>query len=157
MPGSATLDPDVLIDDLVTDVIDGLRGDLHPQFGIRAYRLFTVQRVFASGRVGQGSFVDTEVEIDPQPVVDQWDGFRYQLANCGLDELGEIRVREVSLSYTYGELTGRPLAAGTQWLLRLAEAHGQENPSRFFIHNRPPFVDREKDMGWVLWLRKAQG
>lgn len=158
MPGTAVLDPNVLVDDLVTDVIDGLRGDLHPLFGIRAYRLFTILRTFPSGRVGDGAFTEIATELDPQPLVEVWDGMRFELKDCGLDELGIIRVREVSLTYTEAELIGpKPLAAGQQWFIRLNDAHGQLTSPKFFFHTRPPYVDRNRDMGWVMWLRAVRG
>lgn len=158
MPGSAILDPTVLVDDLVPDVIDGLREDLHPQFGIRAYRLFTVLRSYSGRHIGEGSFTDVETEIRPQPLVEVWNGLRFELRDCGVDELGEIRLREVSLTCNEADLIGpKPLSRGQQWLLRLAEAHGQANRNKFFVHTRPPYVDREKDMAWVLWLRSAEG
>lgn len=158
MPGSAILDPTVLVDDLVPDVIDGLREDLHPQFGIRAYRLFTVLRSYTGAHIGEGPFSDVVTEIRPQPLVEVWNGLNFTLRDCGVDELGEIRLREVSLQCTEADLIGpKPLARGQQWFLRLDEAHGQATRAKFFVHTRPPYIDREKDMAWVLWLRSAEG
>lgn len=153
MPGSAVLDPDVLVDSLVTDVIDGLRGDLHPAFGVRAYRVYTVLRQWSGRSVGEGSYQDTETEIDPQPFVARWDGLRFNLEPCGIDELGEIVLTEVSLTYTEAELTGRPLEQNQQFMIKLTDAHGQQSTEKYFIHTKPPYVDREEDMGWVVWLR----
>lgn len=155
MAGSATLDNNVLVDSLVTDVIDGLRRELHPQFGVRPYKVFTVLRTYAGESLGEGGFEDVETEIDPQPRVAQWDGKRYDLTPAGLDENGEVRLTEVSLTYTHDELTGGTLEGNQQFFFKIAEAHGQGNPDRYYILSRPPFVDREKDMGWVLTLRAA--
>jgi hypothetical protein len=160
MAGSAILDPDVLIDDLVPDVIDGLRSELHPEFGVRAYRVFTVLRTWSGKTTGEGSVAEVETELDPQPRVQRWDGYKFELATCGLDDLGEIKLTEVSLTCTHKDLTGKDdateLGKNQEFLIKLTEAHGQGNPVRFFQHTRPPFVDREKDMGWVLWLRSAK-
>lgn len=157
MPGSAILDPDVLVDSLVTDVIDGLREDLHPQFGVRAYRTFTILRTWSGQIVGEGTASDVVVELRPQPRVAVWNGMEYRLEPCGLDLEGDIKLTEVSLTYTQAELDGGgALAANEQWLFRLDEAHGQAQRSKYFIHNKPPFVDREKDMAWVLWLRSVE-
>lgn len=153
MAGSAFLDPDVLVDDLVP-LIDELRGDLHPEFGVRAYRVFACKRV-SSGRFpgeGKASIVDVG-EILPQPRVWTWDGLRWGLEACGLNEMGEIKLTEISLTYTDADLTGGDLPGNVQWMFRLEEAHGQGTPPRFFVHVRPPFIDREKDMGWVAWLK----
>lgn len=157
MPGSAILDPNVLVDDLVPDVIDGLRGDLHPQFGIRAYRVFTLARQWSSGVIGKGSPTDTVTEILPQPLIEVRGSLRFELKDCGVDELGEIKLREVSLSYTEAELVGpKPPPKGLQWFIRITEAHGQATRDKDFIHTRPPHVDREKDMGWILSLRSVE-
>jgi hypothetical protein len=158
MSGSAVLG-DNLVDSLVTDVIDGLRRDLHPQFGVRPYRAWLVTRTW-SGEIpgeGEGTPVDIEVELDPQPRVMAWGGYEIELDKCGLDEAGEIVLKEVSLTYTHAELTGGALAPNQEFFIKLTEAHGQGNPVRYFTHTRPPFVDREKDMAWILWLRKVEG
>lgn len=155
MGGHADLDPEnVLIDGLVADVIDGLRGDLHPQFGVRPYRVFTIRREWAGEAVGEGEvYQDRETELVPAPRVMNLG--RYEQERGGINERGETVVKEVSLTYAFGELTGdgMGLAANEQWLIRIDDGAGQGNPSRYYTHNRPPFVDREEDMGWVLYLR----
>lgn len=153
MAGHADLDPDVLVDSLVTDVIDGLRGDLHPQFGVRPYRVFAVRRSWTGGEIGVGAPLDRETELEPQPRVQNLG--RYEQTPGGINESGEVKVTEVSLTYSFEELTGEgaQLSAGEEWLIRIDDGAGQGNPSRWFTHARPPFVDREKDMGWVLYLR----
>ena len=160
MAGTAVLDPDVLVDSLIEDVIDSLRGELHPEFGVRAYRVFTVLRTWSGGAVGRGSKTDTEVELLPQPRVDVWDGRKFEMATCGLDEGGDVRLSEVSLTYTHAELTrglgsGTTLAANQQWLYRIAEANGQAQPSTYWVLSKSPFVDREKTLGWIVWLTLA--
>lgn len=158
MAGSAVLDPDVLVDSLVTDVIDGLREDLHPPFGVRAYRAFTVRRRWSGRLVGEGAAADAVVELRPQPLVAVWDGLRYSLEPCGLSVAGQVRLTEVSLTYTQAELDGGgALGRNEQWLIRLDEAHGQASKSRLYTLERPPHVDRVKDMGWILWLTAHGG
>ena len=158
--GVAALSDDVLVDSLVPDVIDGLRDDLHPQFGVRAYRLYRVIRTWTGAIEGEGTFTDEAHELRPQPMVAVWDSlanaFRYVQGACGIEELGEIRLTEVSLTYTHGQLTGQPLAANQQHFLALGEAHGQGQPTYLFTLAKPPHVDRVKDMGWVLSLRRVQ-
>lgn len=154
MGGSAVLSPDVLVDSLVTDVIDGLREDLHPQFGVRPYRTYTVRRTWSGSIVGEGTATDVAVELRPQPRVQE--KTTWEPGPNGMVRVGEFLLTEVSLSYTYAELTGGAVAANAQWLIRIDEAHGQGNPSRYFTIARPPAVDREKDMGWVLALRPVQ-
>ncbi len=156
LTGSAVLDDDVLVDALITDVVDGLREDLHPQFGVRAYRMYRVIRTWTGATEGEGSFTDDAVELRPQPLVSTWDGFKYVQQACGIEELGDVRVTEVSLTYTHADLTGKPLAANQQVFIALGEAHGQAQPTRMFTFARPPFVDRVKDLGWSILLQRVQ-
>ena len=156
MAGSATLDPDVLIDDLVTDVIDGLRSELHPLFGVRAFNVSTVVRTWSGGSVGDGTFTDVEVVLDPQPLVHPFTSFRRDMEPCGFDDAGGVKLTEVSLSYTYTELLACPAPTGSEHLIKITEAHGQGSPVRYFVHKRQPYPDRIKDMGWVLQLELVE-
>jgi len=157
VPGSAILDPDVIVDSLVTDVIDGLREELHPQFGVRAYRVYTVKQTWSGKVVGEGAVSEVVSEIRPQPKVLEWgDSLRLDLKNCGLDEIGEIRLIEWSLTYTQAEVDGGPLGKNQAWFIRIGEAHGQASRDFETVHNRPPFIDREKNMGWVVWVRPVK-
>lgn len=153
MAGSATLDPNVLVDSLVTGVIDGLRDALHPQFGVRPYRVFAVRRAWSGDVAGMGSFQDTETELTPWPRVARWDGMSYQHMEIGRESEGMVKVTEVSLTYTFDELVGANLCRHEQWFIKITEANGQGTPPMYFTHAKPPYVDRERDMGWVLWLR----
>lgn len=155
--GAAVLDSDVLVDSLVPDVIDGLREQLHPDFGVRAYRVYRVIRTWSGDVEGDGDPTDAAAELRPQPRVKIWDGIRWVAAVCGIRELGEVRLTEVSLTYTEEQLTGQPLDKNQACFLAIAEAHGQGSETRLFGNTRPPFIDREKDMGWVLSLRRVEG
>lgn len=157
LTGEAVLSSTVLVDSLVEDVIDGLRESLHPDFGVRAYRAYRVIRTWAGQRPGEGAATDDVAELRPQPRVQVWSGLRWELAACGVIEMGEVKLSEVSLTYTEAQLTGGGALRANQALyIGLAEAHGQAQRRALFVHARPPFVDREKDMGWALWLQKAQ-
>lgn len=163
MAGSATLDPTVLLDSLIP-VADKLRADLHSSFGVRAYRVFTVHRTWSGRTLGEGVVTEVVTEIGapgdivPSPKVHRWDGMRYSLEPCGLDELGQIKLSEWSLTYTEAEVIGDRAAMGKseEWLIRLDEGHGQESRSKYFVHTKPPYIDREKDISWVCWLRSVQ-
>lgn len=152
MPGSAILDPDVLIDSLIEDVVDGLRDELHPQFGVRPFRVYTVTRVWSGGYEGEGEFTDTEVELTPQPKVHPFSDLRRTQEPCGFDMAGAVKLTEVSLTYTQAELLACEAPAGTQHLIKIAEAHGQAQAPKYFGHARAPYPDRDKDIGWVLYL-----
>lgn len=156
LTGTAVLDDDVLVDALVPDVIDGLREDLHPDFGVRAFRVYRVIRTWTGSVEGEGTSSDVGVELRPQPLVSVWDGFRFVQATCGLEELGDVRLTEVSLSYSYADLTGSPLTPNQQLFIAIGEAHGQGQPTRMFTLARPPFPDRVKDLGWSIALHRVQ-
>lgn len=157
--GEAVLDPAVLVDSLVPDVIDGLREDLHPAFGVRAYRCYRVIRTWNGKTAGEGSMVEDTAELRPQPRVMVWDGMHFVQATCGIRELGEVRLSEISLTYTEAQLTGRGLGLGKnqELFIGIAEAHGQATEPRLFGHTRPAFIDREKTMGWMLYVRVVDG
>lgn len=165
MPGSATLDPAVLLDDLV-ELADDLREDLHEDFGVRAFEVYTVTEVFESGRIGEGASVVTETELRPKPLVKPYapGGINSTLQACGLDEAGFIDLEQISISYTEAELTGHPVVdevmqdipSGTRFFYRLRDAHGQEGSFRDFKLSGPPFPDRIKTIGWKARLIKIE-
>lgn len=159
MAGSATLDPDQLVDGLVAD-IDDLRG-LADEFGTRPYRLFAVTRSWDGDDVGEGDSHDDLVELTPPPKVEPFLELGYKLQPCGIDEAGVVRLTEVSLSNTLQDLVGYPpggaLDGGVERVFLLRENYGQAQPDRVFYLDRAPAPDREKTIGWVLWLRKVRG
>ena len=151
--GNATLNPDVLVDSLVSDVIDGLRESLHPDFGVRAYRVYRILRTWSGRQLGQGVMTDSALELRPQPLVHVWDGLKYEQATCGINEAGDVMLSEVSLTYTEAQLTGGgALPMNQELLIGIAEAHWQGTRRRVYTHAKPPYIDRIKTMGWRLWL-----
>lgn len=157
MPGSAILGTN-LVDSLIPGVVDGLRGDLHPLFGVRAFRVYTLRRTYPSGVIGGGIFTDVLTEITPQPLVKPWH-LRYDLEPCGLNEAGYVSLSEVSLTYTEAELTGFgegiALPHGVAWYIKITDAHGQGIEPRYFVIDKPCFPDRIKNIGWNMYLRKV--
>lgn len=154
MPGSATLDSTVLVDDLL-DVIDDVRGDLHPALGVRQYRVFTVLRTWSGEERGAGSFSEVETELLPQPLVEAFhESLGPRLVPAGLDDAGFIRLRELSLTYTAAEISGPPLDANQEWVIRLRDAYGQGEPQRDFVV-KGTYPDRLKDIGWTVSLSRA--
>ena len=151
MPGSAILGTN-LVDSLVTGVIDGIREALHPQLGVRQFRVFAVTRRFS----GAG-FVDEELELRPQPLVDGYSfiqnrSVRYVQKDCGIDEEGVVNLSEISFTYTEAELTGLGLPNGTDFYIKITDALGQGIPDRYFQPAGPPYPDRIEGMGWQLRL-----
>jgi hypothetical protein len=153
MPGSATLGTK-LIDPLVS-VLDDIRTTVNTDLEVRQFRVWTVQRSYSSGTIGDGDYTDVTTEITPRPIVESWMGsLGRSLEPCGIDEAGLVRLTEVSLSYTYAELTGGSLAAGIDWFIKLTDAHGQGQPDRWFTIAKPPYPDRIKTIGWIVELQR---
>jgi len=145
-----------LVDELVPDVIDGIREDLHPELGVRQFRMFLIERTYASGTIGDGPFVDAVVEVRPQPLVEPY-MTEQKLEPCGIDEAGFVMLREVSMTFSEPELTGGDVDAtdGGDFFIRLDDAHGQLIPSTYWRNAKRPFNDRIKDMGWIMKLVPA--
>lgn len=154
--GAATLNSNVLVDSLVPDVIDGLRDELHPAFGVRAYRVYRVIRTWTGKAVGEGRHSDDAAELRPYPRVAVWTGLKYVQATCGIRELGDVQLSEVSLTYSAEQLDPRALGKNQECFFALGEANGQGSPLMVWAHAAPPFIDREKTMGWILMLRRAE-
>lgn len=156
--------PDLnLVESLVEPLIDSLRADLHPQMGIRPYRVYVVTETW-SGRVqGQGSVTTSEVELTPQPLVEPWRQMNLELDRCGIDEAGFVSLKEVSLTYTYETLTGQAVVNNAaqstpknqRVMYRIDDAQPaiSNQPGRYFTLARPPFRDTEHNLGWEIRLR----
>jgi hypothetical protein len=157
LAGAAVMS-DNLVDNLVPDVIDGLRDALYPDFGVRAYRVYRVIRTWTGDVPGEGTYTDDAAELRPQPRVLEWSAMQRRLAAAGMQDLGEVMLEEVSLTYTESQLTGRgALAANQQQFIAIGEANGQLQPSVLYTHARPPYCDRMKSLGWVVYLTRAEG
>lgn len=151
----STLDPDQLVDSLVP-VIDDLR-DLGRTFGIRQYRLHTLIRTWSGDEVGDGTSSDSvPIEILPRPLIKPMRWLHNRLEPCGLIEAGYCDIEEVSLAYSFADLHGPTLTVKQRWLLSVSEGYGQGQPTRYFVHDRPPYADREKTIAWMLWLKAVQ-
>jgi hypothetical protein len=156
MAGNATLNPNCLIDNL-TPMIDQIRSSLYPAFGIDSFRVFTVLRTWAGQMVGEGDYTDVVNELSPPPRIEQWNGYKWVLLAAGAHEDGEIRLSEVSLTYTYKDLVGDldPAQRNQQFFYRFTDAHGQGQEDRLLRQNRPPQVVRDSKRlipGWCMWL-----
>lgn len=161
MGGSAVLGTN-LVDSLIPDVVDGLRGDLHPDFGVRQWRVYLAKRNWPSGRIGEGTPASwVETEITPQPLVKYQSergagsDIEFTYDACGLEVSGEITLYEVSLTYTEPELLGIPISDSQQFAYVLRDAHGQSMIPRYYIVAAPPYPDRIQDIGWRIRLRAA--
>lgn len=156
---ASTLDTSLV--DRLLPTIDRLRGNLLPKFGVRQYEVRIVRRTWTGEERGDGIFLDSEVVLTPPPLVQVGapPGFRYDVRPQGREEEGLYKVTELSLArYQESDLTGGndlPKQVEFFWLLK--DAHGQGVLSRAFFPAAPPAPDREKTLGWVVYLRRAEG
>lgn len=154
----ATLDTS-LVDDLVP-TIDSLRAELLPAFGVRAHTVYLVRRQWSGAKrlIGEMTII-SEIEMSPPPLMT--DGAprttetRYELKSHGRDEEGEVQASEISLTYTEAELTGGVIAPNEEFFWKVVDAHGQEQRVRYYVPAAPPRVDREKSIGWMVILKRA--
>lgn len=154
MPGSATIGTS-LVDDLLS-VVDDLRTELPTDMGIRQWRVFVVRRTWSGDERGQGTYTESELELVPRPVV-RFGGLSHKSNPEGRDEDGDVVLTEVSLTYTETELGGDgTFADNVELFYRLDDAMGQGTPSRIFVPRKPPFPDRERDIGWRIVLTRRQ-
>lgn len=156
----STLDTS-LVDKLVPTV-DRLRSTLLPKMGTRAYAVSIVVRAWSGGQVGEGtvSFI-SQIDLDPPPLVN-WEGRAFVLdpmRGCGLTEVGECMLAEISLTLTEAELLGTAdggLGPARECYYRISDAHGQEIRPTFWVLAAPPTPDRERGIGWMVKLRKYE-
>jgi hypothetical protein len=159
MGGSAILGT-TLVDELVPDVIDGIRGDLHPELGVRQFRVYVVTRTYASGIIGEGTYTDVEIELDPQPLVLPYSdrlGAGFKMEPCGIDTADWVKLKEISMTYTEAELGSYAVEfpAGDEIFIKITDAYGQGIPTTYWRHHVRPFNDRIKDMGWQCTLKST--
>jgi hypothetical protein len=125
--------------------------------GTRPFKAEVVRRRWSGPRRGDGAAgQESAITISPPPRV--LDALRHDLVAAGLQEVGDLIVTEVSLTYTEAELTGQPLGQGEEvyWRLSAADGTGQGVAPRYFTLSKPPWPDREKDLGWTVTLRRAE-
>lgn len=160
MPGSATLDPNVFADSLIS-VVDDIRRDIKEGMGFRQFYvdLVTVTHVPREAG-GPRNSVSVLTRLDPLPFVEPYEEQRNApmkrvMQPCGIDETDKVKVTQVSLTYTEAELTGKDLPKGTEFYWRLTDAQGQSTCERFFTIDRPPYPSRNCCPGWLIVLRRA--
>lgn len=154
MARNATLG-DNLVDQLVP-LADDLRGSFYPAFGTRQYRVFIVRRRWSGAERGQGvATVVNEVEIDPIPEV-RFGGGRFASQPAGFEDSDVAVLREVSLTFSEAELTGKPTLKTEEFYYRIVEGHGQKSAPRYYMLDGIPLGDREKTIGWIVPLRRVE-
>jgi hypothetical protein len=149
-----------LLDNLIGSVVDPLRAQLYPLLGNKQHQVHLVRRTWSGGARGSGTAtVTVDVTITPAPAVqfeNDEQAQHYELEGSGRSEEGHAVVSEVSLQYTEADLTGGAIAVGDEFYYRIVDGQGQSIQNRYYVLDRPPVPDREKTIGWMLWLRRVQ-
>lgn len=147
-----------IVDKLIPKV-DAIRAKLYGLAGTRQHAVHVVRRRWDGGRrnVGAATIV-SDAAMSPPPAVLDAKGkpLSYEATPIGRDEEGEIELHEVSLTMTEAELLGTPIAANEEWYFRVTDAHGQGIRPRYYVPSKPPRADREKEIGWIVYLKRAE-
>lgn len=124
-----------VVDSIRRDVIDGA-------LELRLHAVVVRTRVWDGGRPGLGTATDTDVTLDPVPKV-RPPSPREKAAAPGFYEDGDRVVDKLSPDYTEAQLTGRPIAAGSEvfWLIDGDEYRVVGQPLEGFL-------------GWKVHLRR---
>lgn len=151
-----------LVDQLVP-LVDELRSDLMPEMGIRQYAVYLVRRRWSGvrrGAAGTSPTIISDVLMDPPPrvIIPNNEGaLHYEMTEAGRQEEGLIQLTEISLfQFTEADLTGSPIGPNEEFYYRVVDAHGQSIKTRYYVLESPPTADREKDIGWTLFLKRAE-
>jgi len=154
----STLDSS-LVDTLVP-VVDSLRAALYPLMGTGAYQVHLVRRRWSGARRSQGTpSIVSDTVLSPQPRVkfpDNEQALGFEAEATGRQEEGNVDLTEVSLQYTEAELTGEPISLTDEFYYKLVDAHGQQIKARYYVPRKPPIADREKNIGWTIYLKRVE-
>ncbi len=145
-----------LVEDL-GGTVDDLR-QLYTEFGLRPYRVFSVVEVWSGGESGRGdASIESEVELLPTPLVHDMKTIRGVSKAAGLDEVGGIKLTQISPRYTEDDVRTifhtQPLPKDRDGYLevRVDERDGVTKRRRFTVKGTP-FRDTEK-FEWSVRLR----
>lgn len=124
-------------------LVDELR-QLHTDFGLRPYRVFSVVIGYSGGEVGRGTAsVVSEAELLPTPKLVDMKSVRGISRPAGFDEEGNITLRQISPRYTEDDISEiffqQPLPKGSLGFLevRVDERDGSTKRRRFTVKGTP--------------------
>jgi len=156
---NAVLDSELYADALV-GICDTIRDEIHGALGTRPYKTSIVTRRWSSGRVGEGSYTDTVVQLKPDPEVIRSGGNRKDPG--GQSGVNKATLRCVSLTYTEDELYNREKTPGVEVVYMLERQFGGEPNARreFFEVDNSPQPEHGGEpgdrIGWRIDLHEVE-
>lgn len=144
-------------------VVDTLR-DIPVQFGLRPYEVHLVRTRWTGGERGVGyEVVISDTPILPTPLITSLDGVQRIVNAVGLDEIGSVRLEQVSGRYAEGFLSGtdaqgNPQDPDTQCYYEVQfptpGTISDGAPRRRFFPSSAPSYDASRFM-WTLTLERS--
>lgn len=144
----------------VADCVRQVATDL----GARPYTVHMIKTRWSEGERGYGvEEVIDDTEILPVPKVDSLNAVSLQLQSIGLDEIGDLRITEISPRYTEFQLLGKtpegnPLDRNESFFYEVTFYGADGNPPirrRFQPRNVPSFEPTR--LQWTISLVRATG
>lgn len=155
MTRDAAIDEE-LLGDVLIDVVDDIRRDVHGALGTRPWSVAVVIRRWSGGNRGDGNPTIHVLELDPTPMVKRVT--RDRVGPAGREAEGSITMTGVSLRYTEEELQPR-VESGMEVGYRLMELNGQAQRTRWFVLAASPVPRRGDKSGdgtdWYLLLNET--
>jgi len=140
--------------------VDCIR-DLYTSFGARPYQVSLVWTAWSGGKRGHGvESVVREEMVLPTPKVSDLTDLSRELSSIGVDEVGSVRVSEISVSYGEDRLLGRgddgtkiPDDQNFYWEIRAPQSSG-DSVRRRFVPKAAPTKDA-MSFQWKISLLKV--
>jgi hypothetical protein len=145
--------------DSLLGVVDDVRSSVHSFAGDRQHVVKLVRRTWSGKERYQGEDHLEEIVLSPPPRVmfENLQSRSYTLRPEGRQEDGVVKVTEISLAaYQEDDLTGGDIPPNVEFYWALEDAHGQGLRRREYVLFGPPIADREKDIGWTVYLKRAE-
>jgi hypothetical protein len=144
-------------------VADPIR-QLNTKFGLRPTRCWLVWRYWEGGLRGQPPVVEKKrIELLPTPKVKNLDSVTFSVFHAGTIPAGSVQLDEVSLAYTYDELTGLMLPDGQLHVDQVPEPwefyyelveDGRGDPAPVHMRFARLSYPRRQSTAWTLMLRR---
>lgn len=143
----------------LTPTVDCIR-DIATQLGARPYRVSLVWTRWSGGSRGEGhETVEREEALTPTPYVKDVSDLDRKLMPGGAEEVGDVKVTEISPRYTEDYLCGRdengndiPDDVSFYWEVLLPQARGNGIRRRYYPAG-PPNTE-STDFQWSIRLKK---